>query len=317
MTVAWSLLAYGTVLAVAGPRLLAALPAARRAPRLGAVVWQLAAGSAVLSWVLAGVTMAAPVPALDSLGHMLTWCLSTLHDAAIQPRERGAEFAGLLISMTVAGRAGGCLLAGAVSRHRWRNRHARMLKIVARPAPELNAVILEHPVPMAYCLPSRRQTVVTRGALEALSAEELAAVLTHEQAHLRARHDLALAPVQALARAFPGVPLLTAAARELPILLEMCADDAAARRHGPSPVVGALRSLSSRHTPEGTLAAGGSSAAARIERLLQPRRRSLLVRAVFGAAVLLLAAGPILVTLGPALLAAVASLGYCPVPPVT
>lgn len=168
---------------------------------------------------------------------------------------------------------------------------------------------------MAYCLPGRRrQTVLTRGALDVLTAPQLAAVLAHEEAHLRARHDLALAPARALTRAFPRVPLFSAAALELPILLEMCADDAAARRHGSAAVVGALRSLSSRRAPEGTLAANGYSTRARIDRLLRPSQRQLSPRLAFSSAALLLGAGPFMAAAAPVLFAAATYLSYCPVP---
>lgn len=317
MIAAWSLLAYGTLLAMLGPRLLGALPAARTVPRLGAVVWQLAAVSIVVSWVLAGLAMATPVPALDGLGHLLTSCLSAFHDAAASPRSRVAQLAGLLVAGCVAGRAGGCLVAGAVTRRRRRTQHARMLHIVGRRAPGLNALVLEHPAAMAYCVPGRGQTVITRGALDLLSAAELAAVVAHERAHLRARHDVALTPVLALARAFPFVPLLAAAARELPVLLEMCADDAAARRHGRGAIAGALRSLSTHGSPEGTLAAGGSSAATRIDRLTRTPRRRVGTRAAFSSAALLLLAGPLVAAVAPVLVVALNQLGYCPVPPLS
>lgn len=315
MTVALSLLAYGTVLALTGPRLIGALPAAQRAPRIGAVVWQVAAVSVVLSWALAGLAIAVAVPPLDGLGHLLTSCLAAVHEATAHPRSKTPQVVGFLLSAAVLGRAAACITAGAITRHRRRLQHAHMLRIVARPAPELRAVVLDHSSPMAYCLPGRLgQTVVTRGALDVLAPKELAAVLAHERAHLRARHDLALAPIQALARAFPRVPLLTGAARELPVLLEMCADDVAARRHGAAAVVGALCVLSSQRPPEGTLAAGGSTAQTRIDRLARPVGLRLRPRIALGSAAVLLAAGPLMAATAPVLVAAIEHLSYCPVP---
>lgn len=318
MTVAVSLLTYSTVLAVLGPRLIHALPAARTAPRLGAVVWQMAAGSVILSWMVAGLAIVTPLRPLDGLGHLLEFCLTVLHDTAAHPQSQAPQLAGLVLCGAVVGRFGACLAGSAITRRRRRLRHARMLKIVAYSDPELGALVLEHPTAMAYCVPGRlRQTVVTRGALDILNPRELAAVLAHERAHLDARHDLALTPIQALDRAFPHVPLFAAAARELPVLLEMCADDAAARRHGSAAVIGALRSLSARRTPEGTLAAGGSSADTRIERLLKPAHRRLTPRVAFSSAVTLLAVGPLLAAAAPVIISATSHLGYCPVPPLS
>ncbi len=314
MTVALSLLVYGTVLALAGPRLLGRLAAPRRSPRLGVVVWQVAAGSVVLSWASAGLVLAVPMAPLDDLGHLLTLCLTAVHDLAAGSVPLGPRLVGTLLTVSIISRTAWSVAAGAVVGYRRRLRHARVLRIVARPAPELGAVVVDYPEAAVYCLPGLlRQTVITRGALEVLSPVQLAAVLAHERAHLRARHHLALVAMSGLARAFPRVPLLTSAAREVPVLVEMCADDAAARRHGRTAVLGALHALAQMRTPAGALAAAGSAAGARVDRLARPGRR-LASRVVLGVAVALLTAGPLVAALTPALVAAARFAGYCPVP---
>src|SRR5699024_4204808 len=60
-----------------------------------------------------------------------------------------------------------------------------------------------------------------------------ASVLAHEQAHLKGRHHLPLTWIRLLDTAFPGVPLLRAAATDVPELVEWAADDRAAREAGP------------------------------------------------------------------------------------
>lgn len=133
MIVALSLLAYGGLLALLGPRLIRRLPAARRVPRLGALLWQVAAVTVVASWVVAGVAITTPLPALHELAHLLRSCLDVAHEAAPSPApSRTPQIAGLALSVAVLGRVGGCVVAGAVDRHRRRLRHARMLRIVAR-----------------------------------------------------------------------------------------------------------------------------------------------------------------------------------------
>ena len=316
MAVALSLVAYGTLLGTVGGRVLHRLPGVRRSPRLGVVMWQVAAVSTVLSWILAGVALAVPIVPLDDLGHLLTTCLSAMHEVAAGSARPAVRVAGLLVSGAIAVRVIWCVGIGAATAYRRRLRHARMLRIVGRPAPKLGAVVVEHPDAAVYCLPGRlRQTVITRGAIEALSPDELAAVLAHERAHLRARHHLAVVAVRGLARAVPGVPLLSAAADEVPALIEMCADDAAARRHGSAAVMGALRALARMRAPAGALAAGGTAAEARIARLARPGRR-LPSRVTLGAAVTVLVAGPLVAAVTPALVTAVQHLGYCPVPPL-
>ncbi|MGI5158769.1 M48 family metalloprotease [Microbispora sp. CA-102843] len=54
------------------------------------------------------------------------------------------------------------------------------------------------------CVPGRRARIVlSRGTLDLLERQELLAVLGHERAHARGRHDLILLPFIALADAFP------------------------------------------------------------------------------------------------------------------
>lgn len=65
--------------------------------------------------------------------------------------------------------------------------------------------VLDGPLPLAYCLPRLAPRVVlSYAALQALSAEQVRAVLAHEQAHLRARHDLVLESFTAAYQPVPG-----------------------------------------------------------------------------------------------------------------
>ena len=73
------------------------------------------------------------------------------------------------------------------------------------------------------------RVVLSRGTLSALSAPELAAILGHERAHLRARHDLVLEAFIAVHTAFPRVVRSGSALRAVRLLVELLADDAAVR----------------------------------------------------------------------------------------
>ena len=317
MTVAASLMAYGLLLAGAGPQLLGKLHAARRAPRLGIVLWQVATASVVLSWALAGLALVLPFGLLDDLGHFFTFCLTAVHQLAAASPGGASRLAGLSLAALVIGRAAGCVGSAGLTASRRRRTHARTLYIVARRSPELGSLVIDHPEPAIYCLPGRPgETVVTTGALRLLSPGELAAALAHESAHLRARHHLAILVSSALTRAFPKVPLMAAAAREVPMLVEMCADDAAARQQGRTAVLGALQALARMRSPEGMLAASGSAVAARIERLAIPARR-LFPRVSLGSAVALLSTGPLVAAAIPAIVLALDHAGYCPVPPLS
>jgi hypothetical protein len=73
-----------------------------------------------------------------------------------------------------------------------------------------------------------------------------------------------------LARAFPAVPLLRQAHREIAILAEMTADDEAAGTHERSTLAAALVNLARAGTPAEALGAGGHDTVHRVERLLSP-----------------------------------------------
>jgi Zn-dependent protease with chaperone function len=152
---------------------------------------------------------------------------------------------------------------------RQRRRHQEALQFVVRISRDLDDVcVLDHPLPVVYCVPSRRRPiVVSSGALDRLEGTQLQAVLAHERAHLRHRHHLLLAVVDALAAALFWLPTFRRARGSLPILLEMAADDAAARRCGRDAVSTALRKLAISPTPAGGLAARGSDASQLDQRL--------------------------------------------------
>ena len=60
--------------------------------------------------------------------------------------------------------------------------------------------------------------------MTALEPDELDAVLSHEQAHLRARHDLVLEAFTVLHEAFPRWVSSRAALDEVAMLVEVLAD---------------------------------------------------------------------------------------------
>jgi Zn-dependent protease with chaperone function len=117
--------------------------------------------------------------------------------------------------------------------------------------------------------------VITRAALTTLNDAQLGAVLAHEHAHLHGRHHLLLAVTGALAKILPGPRLFTDGAAEIARLVEMCADDVAARRHGGDTVVDALVALTigtpkGAATPASALGAAGVGVADRVQRLVCP-----------------------------------------------
>jgi hypothetical protein len=69
---------------------------------------------------------------------------------------------------------------------------------------------------------------------------------------------------------YPWLPAARLARQHVAGLIELAADDAAARRCGRASLAAALAVLGSAPAPEPALAAGGASTAARITRLASP-----------------------------------------------
>lgn len=171
------------------------------------------------------------------------------------------------------------LLAASATVLRARSRQRTLLRLLAHGDPKVpGALVVDHPAAAAYCLPGLRSTiVVSAGTLELLDADELAAVLAHERAHLRERHDLVLLPFAALLRAFRWAPIAREAQRAVALLVEMHADDRALRHRPARELATALLRVGAAGggvVPSGALAAVESAAecdvTARVIRILRP-----------------------------------------------
>jgi bla regulator protein blaR1 len=177
-----------------------------------------------------------------------------------------------------------------------RRRHRTLLTLLAHGDPKVpGALVVDYPTAAAYCLPGLRSCIVVSvGTLELLGRGELAAVLAHERAHLRERHDLVLLPFTALRRAFPRSATCTDAHLAVALLVEMLADDHTLRTRPARELVSALVRFGTAGTcpaPAGALAAGGE-VVARVSRLMHPVRPlpTAAVAAICLAAALLVAA---------------------------
>lgn len=304
MSIASCLLLYSITVAVLGPPLLARLTRSGAAPRLGVAAWLAAIGSVVASWLAAVAFLAGEV--VRDWNHpgngVLTSCFAALRGVATG-RDGVLPQVGLVAFVTLAGTAM-ARLAWHLGRslHRARtttHHHARMARLVGRRVAGLDAVVLDAPERVAYCVAGRPHTiVVTSAALAALDRCHLDAVLAHERAHLAGRHHVLLALTRALATILPTVALFTAGAVEVARLLEMCADDAAARDHGSDTLLGALLSLcDAGPIPFGALGATGVGVLARVERLATPPEPGyrLRMRLLLVSAAIVLLAGPVVI----------------------
>jgi beta-lactamase regulating signal transducer with metallopeptidase domain len=172
------------------------------------------------------------------------------------------------------------LVAAFAAVVRARRRQRILLSLLAHGDPKVpGAVVVDHPAAAAYCVPGLRSSsriVISAGALDLLDQAELAAVIAHERAHLRERHDLVLLPFIALLKAFRWSTVAREAHAAVALLVEMQADDRALRHRPARELATALLRVGAAggvYAPNGALAAADGQVAARVSRLLKPAPR--------------------------------------------
>lgn len=291
MTVSTVLVGYGLVLAAAGPRILTRSRWMDRAPHLAIAMWQAATAS-----VLAAALLVALRGHYAGIGQPLV------------------AMTGLGIAFALCAWTGIHLARGFVGAVRERRLHANMLAPIAYHDPDLGALVVEHDRPLAYCLPGRvRRIVVTSGVIQRLDAEQLAAVLAHERAHLFGRHHLAVTTAEALARAFPFVPLFRTAADEIAHCVELAAADVAARRHDSRVIAAAVLCIAGAPIPRSALGASGQRVARRVRRMLtQHPPLGRIARTGSATVIIGLLAAPGIIAANPAIAATLDR--HCPIP---
>jgi Zn-dependent protease with chaperone function len=251
--IALALILLALALAWPTPRLMARAHVFRRAPRAALFVWQSVTLSAILA-ALAATPAIAPLVLFDGQTVAQHFMLIAL---------------AVVVSGTMLGRL---LWAGHHIGRRMRvlrHRHREVVDIIALDHDADSRIrVLAHPAPTAYCLPGREsRVVVSRGVIEAMPPLAFQAVLLHEDAHLKARHDLLVEFFSVIHETVPA-PLRSAAAmHEVRLLVEALADRAAARRVGTEATRQALVALAGSRAPEAAMAAGVGSTSARFELL--------------------------------------------------
>lgn len=257
-TVAALLAASLVILAFAGPWLLRrAAPALVRVPRLGiavvvgsTLIWliTLLAIGPVLAWGLSG-------PALLSGPAAVTCqrCLSAANPFAAGAVTTEVPTLLLLVLPGVLTLALGTGVVAQMIRRTQRSREAaRALRRGAQQCRLLGheVTVLDAGHPLALSFPARHGGIMlSSAALKALDAEELAAVLAHERAHVRQRHHLVSALSASSTVFLRWVPLVAAAANALPHYLEIAADNQARRQVGTPALVSALAKLGGHPRP--------------------------------------------------------------------
>ncbi|OBI74807.1 M56 family metallopeptidase [Mycobacterium sp. E740] len=243
-----------------------------RAPRAAIVLWQAIAMAAVLSAFSAGIAIASrlltpgddglPTTTVTNEIAVLGWPLWTAYVVVFA------------LTAVIGARLITSVLQVAIATRRRRAHHRMVVDLVGKSQKWAHVAtgdglrILDVAQPLAYCLPGvRSRVVLSEGALSTLADNELAAILSHERAHLRARHDLVLEMFTAVHAAFPRFVRSASALDAVRLLVEMLADDAAVRAAGPTPLARALVACAAGRAPSGALAAGGPTTILRVRRL--------------------------------------------------
>lgn len=302
MTVAATLLAYAALVAVLAPSVLIRARWVRDAPRLGVVAWQASVFAVLGATVLLALTAVVPVERVSfDLSHLLHACAAQLSRSYALDDGFVVQAASLSLAAATLVRLFWALIAQLWRMRRERSRQRLFIDLLAEAGPDGEHVV-DSDVPLAYCVPGGGgRIVLTRGAIAVLSSEQRVAVLAHERAHLDGRHDIVLLGADIAGVAFGFLGFFRTARHQLRGLVEMLADDAAARRSGELPVASALVDLGSRDCPPGTLGATSQLTADRVQRLIH-RAPSLPLAQQFalGASALSIAALPWAIAIAPA-----------------
>ncbi|RPE44202.1 peptidase M48-like protein [Streptomyces sp. Ag109_O5-1] len=276
MITAAGLAAYAVLVGAVVPPLLARTPWAHRAPAVAVLAWQ----GLMVTFVVATALSVYHAVTAEQHVHDGMFGLLTACGLPADATSAGGAPPALDDVLAIGAPVAVVLLpVGSLVRCAWRarragNRQLDMLTLVGEPAPEYGATIVDHGIPAVYCLAGRRaRVVITSGALDILTEEQLRAVLDHERAHIAGRHHLWKILVDAFSRAFRGLPLARHAKEQTNLLLEMIADDRALRYHSRDALATAMCEVASGRAPAAALGAGGSGVLIRLRRILAPQPR--------------------------------------------
>lgn len=261
------------------PALLSRATWTLQVPRAAMTLWQAIALAAVLSAFSCGLAIATQI--------------LTPHPGGLRTFDAGAGIDRLglplwltyltvfALTLLIGARLAIVALRGAVRTRSRRAAHRQLIDLLARhdltahtdcadrnPLSGRDVRMLEVATPLAYCLPGiRPRVVLSEGVVSRLSRDELAAVIAHERAHLRARHDLVLEAFIALHTAFPRFVRSDSALDAVRLLVEVLADDQAVRATGPRTLGRALVACADATAPRGAMAVGGPTTITRVRRL--------------------------------------------------
>lgn len=228
----------GTACMLAGPVLLSDRCWTVRRPRLAIGLWLTAFLGGLLGYLLTIVVTIALALAAHGSSARGQWAIPT------------ALVLGAWIALISVGALVALVLASVEPIVAAHHEAADRMDLVAAAASnrrtsvgELVVVFVDDVHPLALSLPRGRRVLVTSAMVRLLSPLELRSVIEHERAHVRYRHHRLMQVAQVNAACLPryfGARRLQEAVR---LLIELVADDAAARVCGARATADALRAV--------------------------------------------------------------------------
>ncbi|HEV8559946.1 MAG TPA: M56 family metallopeptidase [Actinophytocola sp.] len=263
MIAAIAMLLAAFAVGVGAPRLLRRIDATRADPLPLLAAWLLSVVGVLAAIV--GAIVLLLVPDHGQAAAHLRW-RPVAHGAPPHAEEL-AGMLGAALLLALAARFVVIIARTTRRRARVSREHLAVLRVGAcRDA--AGTLWLHHDRPLAFSLAGRPGMVVaTEGLTRHLRAAEVGAVLAHERAHLRGRHHALITWVDAVTATLPFLPLFRDAPVAVRVLVELCADVAAARRYGVEALRSALISVTAQGAPGGALAMTRDGIELRLARL--------------------------------------------------
>ena len=202
-----------------------------RSPGVALVLWQAIALSGGMS-MIGSLLLYGLIPFGNALPQSLVALGGDLRAGALPAGTSFTHALALGAAILLAGHLMLNLLSTFVRAERQRRHHHTLIALLSDPLHGQPGMrVIDHPAPVAYCLPgaAHSATVLSNGLLRLLDADQVRAVIAHEQAHLVQRHHLVLLAFKSWHSALPWFPIANRAENAVALLVEMLADDRARR----------------------------------------------------------------------------------------
>ncbi|QSE87626.1 M56 family metallopeptidase (plasmid) [Rhodococcus pseudokoreensis] len=253
MTLALILLVGAALVAVLAPSVLERMTLSAMRPSVVLASWLASMASVLFFGCSAVVILFWPEHApAEGMIDTIVRCFSAVQHTARPWIGESLAVAGIVTVMALAARVVFFARRQSTARAQMQDFHRDVVAIVARREPDRGDVMwLDHPLPMAYSVSGRPGFVVaTEGLSSSLSSVERDAVLAHERAHLSGHHHRIVSICDVLAKVFPRVPLFARAPGAVKTVIELAADQQAAKATSPAVVSSALAAVADAALPQ-------------------------------------------------------------------